>query len=133
VKILSYRIAVVPFFILAAGAAQADASLECSLSAGSQVETGDCVAATEATVESVLEQVLGFARSAAEELDATTGRAVSVPALDASQAAWAAFRDAHCDYIGSTWGGGSGTGIAISSCRIDLGRDRIDALMDSLP
>jgi uncharacterized protein YecT (DUF1311 family) len=118
---------------LFASPALADPSMECSLAADSQVETGDCVNAVATTVDAVMEQALMFARSAAEELDGITGREVSVPALEASQAAWLAYRDAECEFVGSTWGGGSGTGIAISSCRIELTRDRIDALMDSLP
>ncbi|MFN9955020.1 MAG: lysozyme inhibitor LprI family protein [bacterium] len=77
--------------------------------------------------------MLSFARAAAEQLDADTGRPESVPALEASQAAWEAFRDAQCGYIGSTWAGGSGTGSAIGACRIELARDRIDALFAALP
>lgn len=116
-----------------ASSLQADPSLECSLTTSSQVETGNCVAATEANVNAALELALTSARGAAEELDGVTGRAVAVPALEASQSAWAAYRDAECEYIGSTWGGGSGTGIAITSCRIELTRARIDALFASIP
>jgi len=109
---------------LAAGAALADPASECGVDLGSLVEIGDCVAATERRVEASLATMLGFATEAATELDGVTGRAVSIPALEASQAAWSAWRDAQCDYVGSTFGGGSGTGIAISSCRIALGRAR---------
>lgn len=110
-------------------AALADPSLECSLGNGSQVEIGNCVAKTEASVNATIDVALGFARASAEELDATTGRAGAVPALDAAQTAWAAYRDAQCEYVGSTFGGGSGTGIAIQSCRIELGRERVAELM----
>ncbi len=72
---------------------------------------------------------LSFAMNAAKELDETTGRAVAEPALEAAQAAWDAYRNDHCDYVGATFGGGSGTGIAINSCRIELGRDRADTLL----
>ncbi len=108
----------------------ADPSFECSLDSSSQVETAECVAKVETTVDKTLDIALGFAMNAAKELDDTTGRAVAVPALEKGQAAWSAYRDAHCDYVGATFGGGSGTGIGIRSCRIDLGRDRVDVLLE---
>jgi uncharacterized protein YecT (DUF1311 family) len=119
--------------VLVAGAALADPASECGVDLGSQVEIGDCVAATEKRVEANLATMLGFATDAAKELDGLTGRAVSLPALEASQAAWSAYRDAQCDYVGATFGGGSGTGIAISSCRIELGRARVAELAAFLP
>lgn len=125
---MSRRFLILSVVVLGTGAA-ADPSLECSLSAGSQVEIGNCVAAVEKSVDQVMAQALGYAQASAADLDSITARAVSVPALEAGQAAWSAYRDAHCDFVGSTFGGGSGTGIAITSCRIELGRDRIDELM----
>ena len=71
----------------------------------------------------------GFAMAAARELDEITGRDAAVPALEASQAAWSAYRDAHCDYVGATFGGGSGTGIGIDACRVEVGRARVDTLL----
>jgi uncharacterized protein YecT (DUF1311 family) len=118
---------------LVAGAALADPASECGVDLGSQVEIGDCVAATEQRVETSLATMLGFATEAAKELDGVTGRAVSAPALEAAQAAWSAYRDAQCEYVGATFGGGSGTGIAISSCRIELGRAREAELRALLP
>lgn len=116
---------VIPFCLpLPAGA---DPATECGGS--SQVEISDCVADTLERVDAALAIYLGFAMRAAEELDQVTDRAVAVPALNASQSAWSAYRDAHCDYVGATFGGGSGTGIAIKSCRIELGRDRSEDLM----
>jgi len=110
-------------------AAGADPSLECSVSAGSQVEISECVARAETAVDEALAIALSFASDAARNLDEVTGRAVSLPALESGQAAWAAYRDAHCDFVGATYGGGSGTGIAVRSCRVELGRARIAALM----
>ena len=107
--------------------AVADPATECG--GGSQVEIGACVADTLQRVDTTVEIYLGFAMSAAKELDAVTGRTTTVPALEASQAAWAAYRDAHCAYVGATFAGGSGTGIGIDSCRIELGRDRARDLM----
>lgn len=76
---------------------------------------------------------LSLAQAAARELDQITGREVAEPALRASQTTWEAYRAAHCDYVGSTFGGGSGTGIAIRACRISLGRTRVDELKATLP
>ncbi len=123
------RNAFVSFVLLAwlPGIAAADPATECGGS--SQVEIGACVADTLQRVDATVEMYLGFAMDAAKELDDVTGRPVAVPALTAGQAAWAGYRDAHCDYVGATFGGGSGTGIAIDSCRIELGRDRAEDLM----
>lgn len=107
----------------------ADPAAECGLTASSQVEIGNCVAAAETVVDQTIEMALGFAMESAGELDTATGRPSAVPALEAAQAAWSAYRDAQCEYAGSLFGGGSGTGIAISACRVDLGRARADALM----
>ncbi|WP_299423167.1 lysozyme inhibitor LprI family protein [uncultured Shimia sp.] len=105
----------------------ADPATECGGS--SQVEIGACVADTLQRVDATIDMYLGFAMNSAEELDNVTERAVTVPALEVSQAAWSAYRDAHCDYVGATFGGGSGTRIAIDSCKIELGRDRAKDLM----
>lgn len=117
------------WLLLSAAPASADPTMECSTNGGSQVEIGRCVAEVEDTVDLALEVALEFAMDAAKELDDVTGREVAVPALDAGQAAWSEYRDKHCEYVGSTFGGGSGTGIAIRGCRIELGRVRTDELM----
>ncbi|PWJ21616.1 lysozyme inhibitor LprI family protein [Jannaschia seohaensis] len=107
--------------------ALSDPATECG--GRSQVEIGACVADTLQRVDASIQIYLNFAMRSAEELDAATGREVTVPALEASQAAWAAYRDAHCAYVGATFGGGSGTGIGINACRIELGRERAADLM----
>lgn len=112
--------------------ASADPSLECSVNSGSQVETAECLAKVEAVADQALSVMLGFARNNAMELDAVTERDIAVPALEVSQTAWIAYRQAKCDYDGALFGGGSGTGIEIRSCRIDMTRDRIDALEATL-
>lgn len=109
--------------------ALADATMECSIEAASQVEIGSCMSALEAKVNATVETALGLATESALELDSVTGRDVAVPALSASQSAWALYRDKHCEFVGATFGGGSGTGIAITGCRIELGRTRTDTLM----
>lgn len=106
----------------------ADPTLECS-SASSQVEIGSCVAEMENRVNVALEISYELAAEAARELDEVTGRVEAQPALETAQTAWARYRDAHCNALGASFGGGSGTGIAITSCRVILGRARIDELL----
>jgi uncharacterized protein YecT (DUF1311 family) len=116
--------------MMVAGEAQAGPVMECSIQASSQVEVGNCLAKVEKTVAATIEASLVFAMASAKELDTVTGRKVAVPALTAGQAAWVAYRDQHCEFVGATFGGGSGTGTAIRGCQIELGRARIDALLE---
>ena len=109
-------------------AALADPSLEC-MDAASQVEIGACVAQAEDRVNSAVQVAYGFASDAAKELDEVTGRRVAQLALEASQHAWDAYRDAQCEAVGASFGGGSGTGIGITACRVELGRVRVNELL----
>jgi uncharacterized protein YecT (DUF1311 family) len=113
-------------------AAPADPSLECSIGSGSQVETADCLAGTEEKAAAAMQIMLDFARDSATELDTVTGRSEALPALEAAQSAWETYRDAECALAGALFGGGSGTGIAIRSCRIEFLRSRTEALARSL-
>jgi uncharacterized protein YecT (DUF1311 family) len=117
------------FFVVAPSNGSADPTLECSVASSSQIETSACVATAEEKVNASLEAALGFAQTAAEVLDSVTGRENAVPALAASQTGWEAYRDAQCAFVGANFAGGSGTGIAITSCRVDLGRSRVNELM----
>ncbi len=115
--------------MLAISQAQADPAAECGYQAGSQVEISNCLVKVSINVDAAINQALGFATDAAKELDDITNRNEAVPALSLSQHTWTAYRDKHCDFVGATFGGGSGTGIAIQSCRIELGRMRTTELM----
>lgn len=106
----------------------ADPSLECS-NAGSQVEIGACVKGAADRVDAALVFAQEIAMASAQELDEVTGRAAAVPALNTSQETWVAYREAQCNAVGASFGGGSGTGIAIQSCMIELGRARVKELM----
>ncbi|SDC65156.1 lysozyme inhibitor LprI family protein [Ruegeria marina] len=106
----------------------ADPALECS-DAGSQVEISACVSAMGEKVDTALSIALEIARESARELDEVTGRDVALPSLETAQSAWENYRTAHCVAVGAGFGGGSGTGIAMSSCRIELGRVRVDQLI----
>ncbi|WP_421710362.1 lysozyme inhibitor LprI family protein [Algihabitans sp.] len=111
----------------------ADTALECGVQVSSQVEIASCVSAQVNIVGLALDQALGFARDAAVELDGVTGRDVALPALEKSQGAWVAYRDAQCRYRATLFGGGSGSGIAEGACHVALTRARIAELMASLP
>ena len=110
--------------------AQADPATECGYQAGSQVEISNCLVKVATNVDAAIKQALGFANDNAKELDEITQRDVAVPALSLDQSSWAIYRNNHCDFVGSMYGGGSGTGIAIQSCRIELGRMRVGELME---
>ncbi|MFV1528862.1 MULTISPECIES: lysozyme inhibitor LprI family protein [unclassified Phaeobacter] len=107
----------------------ADPAMECS-GAVSQVDLRSCLEADENRANMALSQAFDYARNTMAELDDTTGRPAAIPALEAGQASWETFRGDHCAFVGETFAGGSGTGIAVLSCRIGLTRDRVDALMD---
>jgi uncharacterized protein YecT (DUF1311 family) len=110
-----------------AGFVLADPATECG--GASQIEIGACVSETLKRVDATVDIYLGFAMRSAQDLDQATGRQVAAPALEAGQAAWSAYREAHCDFVGATFGGGSETRIGINSCKIELGRDRAAELM----
>jgi uncharacterized protein YecT (DUF1311 family) len=115
--------------LVSAVAGQADPTTECSIKNSSQVEIGNCIAGVEKDADAAMAIALEFAMNSAAELDSTTGRVVAVPALKAGQEAWLQYRDKHCEFVGATFGGGSGTGIAIRNCRIELARERFTQLM----
>lgn len=112
---------------LAATPLLADPTMECP--GGSQVEISVCLGDTLDRVDQAIVVALGYAQASASDLDETTGREDALPAIDAAQAAWSAYRDAQCEAVGAGFGGGSGTTIAIRACRIALGRARVDALL----
>jgi len=130
-KRLSLKLVLLMTLGAAPFAVQADPALECDAHNDTQIEVRDCVAAAEVQVDAAVKKAYGFAMTSAKELDQVTGRKVSAKALEASQAAWSTYRDTHCTYVGSTLGGGSGTGIAITGCRIILGRARVARLMQT--
>ena len=107
----------------------ADPSLECGIHSSTQVDIGKCLTKTETDVDGAIKLALSFAQDAAQNLDKVTITDASVKALVKGQATWSAYRDSHCAFVGTTFGGGSGTGIAIQSCRIELGRIRTTHLM----
>jgi len=128
--VIDGRLPMIALLALSApGSAIANPQSECSVDASSQIEIGDCLSDAERVADATVALALGFAMQSAQDLDKVTTRETSVPALKAGQEGWLAYRDQHCDFVGTTYGGGSGTGIAIISCRISLARARADELM----
>ncbi len=111
----------------------ADTAMECGVQVSSQVEIASCVDAQVRILNQALDEAIGFAQDAASELDRVNERDVALPALEAAQTAWVAYRDTQCSYSAALFGGGSGAGIAEGACHVELTRSRIAELMDSLP
>jgi len=53
----------------------------------------------------------------------------SAPSLQRAQTAWAAYREAECNYHVALWGEGSGARVALASCDAQLTADRAIALL----
>ena len=53
---------------------------------------------------------------------------MQVPAFDAMRAAWAAWRDAACDWERAQWGGGTGQGPATAACLMRITGEQALAL-----
>jgi uncharacterized protein YecT (DUF1311 family) len=117
----------------ASAPANADSHTKCDTQSTSQVDLHGCLLKAEKEADAALKSALGNAMAAAKELDDVTApRRDVVQALTAGQDVWVQYRDKHCEYVGTTWGGGSGTGIAITRCRIDHARARSKELTDGI-
>ena len=125
------RLMVLTGAVAFASPAAADPILECP--GDNQVEIRQCLAETEARADAALAVTVGIARESAGSQDDLMGGSAAAAAFEAGQAAWEDYRDAHCGYIGSTYGGVSGTGPAITACRITHARARTAELMSALP
>jgi len=107
----------------------ADSHNSCDSGNKAQAELDRCLIDVEKDVDAAQKAAFDKIVAAAKKLDDVTApRRDVVPALTLGQDAWTQYRDKHCEFIGTTWGGGSGTGIAITRCRIDLTRARIKEL-----
>ncbi len=112
------------------GSANADPMSECWIGNGKQ-EAQVCLGAVENNANAALDVILSQAMDAARKFDDVTApRRDVVPALNAAQEAWAQYRDKHCEFVEANWAGGSGTGMAVSNCRIEQARRRFDELTE---
>ncbi len=109
---------------LAATPAGAGELEDCWQQAENNFDRAQCYVLAEAAADDALAAALLRARASAGTLDQTLGRASALPALEAAQSAWLAYREAECSYVGATFGGGSGTAAGVLGCLIELTRAR---------
>jgi uncharacterized protein YecT (DUF1311 family) len=108
--------------------AYADPVAECQKITATQVETGQCLEDTLATVDAVVDSAFVNAQVAADELDNVTGRPAARQALERSQSAWFDFRNVNCLVPAAMAAGASGSGHFTLACQIEMGRARTDEL-----
>ena len=121
---------VLPETCLAAGKAAACIGLGAELcmageAGSSNVGIGGCFAAELRWWDDELNRVYAamidlYGTRDAELRDLGSAAPPSVPALRAAQRAWIGWRDGYCAFEATTWGGGSGSGIAETQCRMQL-------------
>ena len=103
------------------------ASARCA-DAGSNVEIGNCLVAVERDVWREMLITWGAVQrniAGRDFMDPPT-LARFAAAADRAQAAWRAWRDADCGEVtGFEWWGGSGSGNAILSCRLEATAARV--------
>lgn len=110
----------------------ADPVLECNSGMATTAEITACLAETEERVDRALDTALDFAMAVAGDVDEMTGNAVSMAALDEAQAAWRAFRDAHCAFVSASFGDPDVGRMEAGACRVQLGRARVADLLDAM-
>ena len=81
-------------------------------------------------VDEIVAMYLDAAMKFAHEIDTITGETTAVPALEASQTAWLAYRDAQCAFLATTFAGDPGTDMAVGACKMNLGEDRARELAE---
>ncbi len=102
------------------------AQIECE--AANQVLIKTCLAKLAPQAEQDRLNAEAAARAMMKNLDGATGRPEALPAFEQDTKAFHAYRQAHCAWVGKSFAGGSGAGIAERSCRIDLDRARAEEL-----
>lgn len=117
-------------FSLAALSVQAETSapaqVECQ--ASNQIALKECLAKLAPQAEQDRKNAETAACAMMKNLDRVTGRPEALPAFNQASKAYRSYQHAHCAWIGKSFAGGSGAGVAEQSCRIDLDRARADEL-----
>ena len=114
--------------LVAASGVSAGPVEECQKITATEIETGQCLQDTLTTVDAVLDSAFANAQSAADELDAVTGRPVARQALERSQSAWFNYRQINCLVPAAMAAGASGSGNFTLACQIEMGRARTTEL-----
>ncbi|STQ91669.1 lysozyme inhibitor LprI family protein [Iodobacter fluviatilis] len=102
------------------------AQVECD--GANQILIKTCLAKLAPQAEQDRKNAEAATRAMMKNLDRATGRPEALPAFKQSTRAYEAYRQAHCAWVGKSFAGGSGAGIAELSCRIDSDRARSDEL-----
>ncbi|MFC7420217.1 lysozyme inhibitor LprI family protein [Iodobacter arcticus] len=102
------------------------AQTECD--AANQVLIKTCLAKLAPQAEQDRLNAETAARAMMKNLDRATTRHEALPAFERASKAYRSYRQAHCAWIGKSFAGGSGAGIAEQACRIDLDRARAEEL-----
>lgn len=103
--------------------------IDCEDSATSQVEMRACLQKVSKYVERTLDVASAAAAVEMRELDTVTSANIGAEqAFAVSRQAYGAYRDAACAAVGASYAGGSGTGIAILSCRQQMDWERANRI-----
>lgn len=104
-------------------------SIACEDSATSQVEMRACLREMLNYVERTLEVASAAAAVEMRELDTVTSADIGAEkAFEKSRTAYAAYRDSACAAVAASYAGGSGAGIAMLSCRLQMDWDRANRI-----
>jgi len=114
--------------VFGASAVYAGPVEECQKTTANEIETGQCLQDTLTTVDAVLDSAFARAQTAADELDAVTGRPAARQALERSESAWHDYRTINCLVPAAMAAGASGSGNFTLACQIEMARARTDEL-----
>lgn len=111
-------------------AAAADPIAECRALAAGLPELTACLDTRLEAGARAMEDALGGARAAARDVDQRSGRDAAVLGVEASQQAWAAYRDTACPtraaFVANDGEAAAAVGLA---CRLELTLARTDELL----
>ncbi|MEN9657729.1 MAG: hypothetical protein RL571_1194 [Pseudomonadota bacterium] len=118
------------FFAITTLSVQAETSppaqVECQ--ASNQIALKDCLAKLAPQAEQDRKNAESAARVMMKNLDRITGHPAALPAFNQASKAYQSYQHAQCAWVGKSFAGGSGAGVAERACRIDLDRARADEL-----
>lgn len=119
--------------LMAAAPVRAEPDIDCG-NAASTYEMNECAGRDYEKVDAELNRVYKAALAAIPEMAVDEPRFNAKSweaALRASQRAWIAYRDAECDeHVPMSWSGGTGTTVAVISCKTGLTEERTKALRE---
>ena len=112
----------------AAGADDASPLEECYSTAYTRLDVAPCLVDMLDVAGDAMAVAVAHARAGMVSLDAVTGRGQALPAFEASQHAFHAYRDAQCGWVYQSMSPGTGAGDAKLDCLVRLIRTRTAAL-----